>query len=131
LGDEPVDIVPTLEELKQMSYMDLIIKEVGKMVNSYICETAIINQQLNLKNLRKSGPVDRLITRIAAEDIQLADTIIPKGTNITVDVAALHLSPKNWENPDQFIPERFEEGGEYDSNTGTTWLPFSGGSRQC
>lgn len=28
LGDEPTDIVPTLEELKQMSYLDLVLKEV-------------------------------------------------------------------------------------------------------
>lgn len=63
--------------------------------------------------------------------MQLGDTIIAKGTNITVDISALHFSPKNWHNPEQFIPERFEEGGEYDKNIGTTWAPFSGGTRQC
>ncbi|CAO3614068.1 unnamed protein product [Mucor hiemalis] len=109
LGDEPTDIVPTLEELKQMSYLDLVLKE----------------------NLRRSGPVDRLMTRETIEDIELAGTFIAKGTHITVDVASLHMSPKNWKNPEQFIPERFEEGGEYESNLGTTWTPFSSGSRQC
>lgn len=29
LGDEPVDIVPTLEQLKEMSYMNLVIQEVN------------------------------------------------------------------------------------------------------
>ena len=71
------------------------------------------------------------MTRVTQEDIQLGDQIIQKGTPISVDVAALHLSPKNWANPNQFIPERFEEGGEYDKNVGTTYAPFSGGSRQC
>jgi cytochrome P450 len=41
------------------------------------------------------------------------------------------LDPKSWQNPEQFIPERFEEGGEHDSHTGLTWVPFSNGSRQC
>lgn len=71
------------------------------------------------------------MTRETIEDIELAGTFIAKGTHITVDVASLHMSPKNWKNPEQFIPERFEEGGEYESNLGTTWTPFSSGSRQC
>lgn len=61
----------------------------------------------------------------------MPNAFIPKGTTVSVDIAALHFSPTNWDNPDQFIPERFEEGGEYDNNVGTTWLPFSGGTRQC
>jgi hypothetical protein len=28
LGDEPVDIVPSLEQMKNMKYMNLVIKEV-------------------------------------------------------------------------------------------------------
>lgn len=41
------------------------------------------------------------------------------------------MNPKLWHNPEEFIPERFEEGGEYDQHEGFTWLPFSNGSRQC
>ncbi|KAI7895101.1 cytochrome P450 [Mucor mucedo] len=109
LGDEPVDIIPTEEELKQMDYINLVIKE----------------------NLRHSGPVDRLFSRKTGEDMELAGTVIPKGAEISIDVASIHLSPKNWQNPDHFIPERFEEGGEHEGHTGLTWVPFSNGSRQC
>lgn len=28
LGDEPIDVFPTLEELKQMNYLNQVIKEV-------------------------------------------------------------------------------------------------------
>jgi cytochrome P450 len=39
-------------------------------------------------------------------------------------VYGIHHSPKNWENPEKFIPERFEhEKHDY------TWLSFGGGSR--
>lgn len=64
--------------------------------------------------------------------MDLAGTIIPKGTEIAVDVGAIHNNPKIWANPQQFIPERFEEGGEYEQHGTTyTWLPFSAGSRIC
>lgn len=34
LGDEPVDIVPTLEQLKEMPYLNLVIQEVNQLVFS-------------------------------------------------------------------------------------------------
>ncbi|KAI7903596.1 cytochrome P450 [Cokeromyces recurvatus] len=109
LGDEPEDVNPTIEQLKQMSYLTMVIKE----------------------NLRLSGPVDRLLSREALSDTNLAGTIMPKGTKIAIDIYAIHMNPKIWQNPESFIPERFEEGGEHESHVGLTWIPFSNGSRQC
>lgn len=63
--------------------------------------------------------------------MNLAGTVIPKGAEISVDVASIHRSPNNWQNPESFIPERFEEGGEHEGHVGLTWVPFSNGSRQC
>ncbi|KAG0778198.1 hypothetical protein G6F16_013167 [Rhizopus arrhizus] len=51
LGDDDMDIVPSLEELKQMKYMNMVIKE----------------------NLRLNMPVDLLLPRKTAEDIFLAE----------------------------------------------------------
>ncbi|KAG1442292.1 hypothetical protein G6F56_011125 [Rhizopus delemar] len=109
MGDEPVDVIPTLEELRRMDYLNLIIKE----------------------NLRLYGPVDEPIPRITAEDVNLAGTFIPKGTDINLDLQCLHRDPTIWQNPEKFIPERFQEGGEQSSHEGFTYLPFSSGSRQC
>lgn len=109
LGDEPIDIFPTLEELKQMNYINLVIKE----------------------NLRHSGPVDMLMARVASEDFDLDGSFLPKGTNVGIDISALHLSEKNWKDPQLFLPGRFEEGGEHDDHSGFNWVPFSNGSRQC
>jgi cytochrome P450 len=41
------------------------------------------------------------------------------------------MNPKLWANPDSFIPERFEKGGEQEGHVGLTWIPFSNGARQC
>ncbi|KAI8091152.1 cytochrome P450 [Gilbertella persicaria] len=109
LGDDPCDVTPTLEDLKKMTYLDMVLKE----------------------NLRKSGPADRILNRVTAEDVELGGTMVPKGIPISVDIVSIHMNPKYWHDPERFIPERFEQGGEYDSHTGMTWLPFSNGARQC
>ncbi|CAO3680930.1 unnamed protein product [Rhizopus stolonifer] len=109
LGDNPHSETPTLEELKKMKYMNMVIKE----------------------NLRLNGPVDFLFSRKTVKEINLSGTIIPKDTAITVDLNGIHRNPKYWANPDEFIPERFLENGEQGSHEGLTWLPFSNGSRQC
>ncbi|KAI9256689.1 cytochrome P450 [Sporodiniella umbellata] len=108
-GDGPMNIKPTVEELKSLEYMDLIIKE----------------------NLRLFGPAITVLPRIAEEDIVVQNTFIPKKTKFYVDIFAIQHDPRNWANPDEFIPERFEKGGEYESNEGLTWLPFGSGARQC
>ncbi|CAO3654865.1 unnamed protein product [Mucor fragilis] len=110
LGNDPtVDTVPTLDDLKQMTYLDLVIKE----------------------NLRRSGPVDRIVSRDATEDFIINGTHIPKGTQLNIDIGSLHFNPKLWHNPEEFIPERFAPGGENDSHEGFAYLPFGHGARQC
>ncbi|EIE85964.1 hypothetical protein RO3G_10674 [Rhizopus delemar RA 99-880] len=117
LGDDDIDIVPSLEELKQMKYINMVIKEKS---------LTHINQTLRLNT-----PLDLLTPRKTVEDIFLADTFIPKDTNIAVDVGALHRDLRNWKDPDEFIPERFEDDGEQKDHEGLTWAPFSNGTRQC
>jgi cytochrome P450 len=72
-----------------------------------------------------------LMARDTLEDFDLAGTFIPKGTRVSVDISAIHMNPKIWQNPENFVPERFEEGGEHEDHNGLTWLPFSDGSRRC
>ena len=81
--------------------------------------------------MRLSGPADRFLDRVVAEDIVLGGELIPKGTLITVDVASIHYNPEYWHDPEVFIPERFEPNGEFDQHAGVAWLPFSNGARQC
>ncbi|KAI8359149.1 cytochrome P450 [Blakeslea trispora] len=112
MGDEPENVVPTLEQLKQFVYINQIIKEV----------------------LRIDAPVTRVIPRTSSEDFVLNGTLIPKGSFVSVDLTAIHHSRKVWSNPEKFDPERFAEGGEaslHDAGSGMSWLPFSIGGRQC
>ncbi|KAI8370151.1 cytochrome P450 [Choanephora cucurbitarum] len=109
MDDRDPDAIPTAEDFKKMPYLNMVIKE----------------------NLRLSGPVDRLISRVTTEDIMMEGHVVPKGTYINVDIASLHFNPNYWHDPQSFIPERFEDDGEHSHHAGMTWLPFSNGSRQC
>lgn len=46
LGDQPEDVLPTVEETKQMKYLDAIIKEVCKLILNSIGATLRINNYL-------------------------------------------------------------------------------------
>ncbi|KAI8070961.1 cytochrome P-450 cyp509A1 [Gongronella butleri] len=112
LGDEPEDRLPTLEDTKEMTYLNMVIKE----------------------TLRMHASVVALVTpRVAAQDVELAGYPIPKGTKVTVSMYDLHRNPAVWDNPDHFDPERWVPGGEADIKgaNGMVWSPFANGSRQC
>ncbi|KAG2200780.1 hypothetical protein INT46_002171 [Mucor plumbeus] len=110
-GDAPEDIIPSFDQLKQLDYLNQIIKE----------------------TLRINGPVVQLVPRISQENTVLSGTFIPKGAYVTVDVFSLQHSKKVWKYADQFDPDRFAPKGESSqlSGEGMAWAPFGNGARQC
>ncbi|KAI9251375.1 cytochrome P450 [Phascolomyces articulosus] len=111
LGDEPVDTLPTLDQIKDMPYIQMIIKE----------------------TLRLYPIIPSTISRIVAEDTDVGGCVLYKGTPVTFNAMALHRHPLVWSNPDTFNPERFAPGGEAESvsKMGFGWVPFSNGARMC
>ncbi|KAI8054841.1 cytochrome P450 [Thamnidium elegans] len=111
LGDEPCDILPTIEDTKKMTYINQIMKE----------------------TLRINGPVARTLPRVVQEDIFLSGTFVPKGTLLVVNMFGIQHSNKIWSDPDVFNPDRFSENGEgiRETGEGMAWVPFGNGARQC
>lgn len=107
MGDQPADVLPTIEDTKKMKYLNQIIKE----------------------SLRINPPVFSTIPRIAMEDTELSGTFIPKGTPVFVNIFDIQHSENIWENADKFDPERFSDSKE-GSQPGS-WIPFGDGPRQC
>ncbi|XP_062713552.1 uncharacterized protein LOC109401093 [Aedes albopictus] len=98
----------TLHTLNDLRYLDLVIKESLRLY-----------------------PSVPMIARIATENTQLDDMPIPKGTCVSVDIFQMHRDPSCFDDPERFIPERFnaiKEGGNHSS---FTYIPFSAGSRNC
>lgn len=108
LGDEPIDVLPTVEESKQMIYINQIMKE----------------------TLRINTPVPVVIPRVTMQDVILSGTFIPKGSLINVGLYTMHHIEKYWKDSKQFNPDRFSPENKKNDDQ-ENWLPFGYGGRQC
>ncbi|KXN65106.1 cytochrome P450 [Conidiobolus coronatus NRRL 28638] len=99
-------VVPTSEQVKNMEYLHLVIKETMRMFPPIL-------------HLGRTLGEDYLIP----ED----NIVIPKGTNIALSIYSVLHDPKIYPNPEKFDPERFLNA-KYDVDT---YMPFGGGSRMC
>ncbi|GBL95325.1 Cytochrome P450 2J5 [Araneus ventricosus] len=71
-------------------------------------------------------------SRIAFDDIPVNGYIIPKGSEITANLWALHHDPSYWDEPGEFRPERFltDDGTKLIRHL-SSYAPFSVGRRNC
>ncbi len=69
-----------------------------------------------------------IISKKSVEEDQLLGHNIPPGTNIIIPLIFIQRSPKYWEKPLKFFPERFLDEESTKSNA---FLPFSKGQRKC
>ncbi|XP_027359503.1 cytokinin hydroxylase-like [Abrus precatorius] len=72
------------------------------------------------------------VQRQAREDIQVDNLTVPNGTNMWIDVVAMHHDTTLWgEDANEFKPERFmnDVNGGCDHKMG--YLPFGFGGRMC
>ncbi|MBK9048701.1 MAG: cytochrome P450 [Bacteroidetes bacterium] len=61
---------------------------------------------------------------------KIGNYAVPAGTNILISPYALHRDKRFWENPETFIPERFETS-ETIKKVKNMYLPFGAGPRIC
>jgi len=72
--------------------------------------------------------------RAAMEDVEIGGAAIPKGSVIAISRYSLHRHPDFWEDPEAFVPGRFdpEDPANFtDSKAAGSYLPFSRGPRAC
>lgn len=68
--------------------------------------------------------------RDVAEDDDIAGYPLKKGTGVTIGIYPTQRSPKYWERPNDFVPERFAPENA-DKIVKWAYLPFGGGPRLC
>lgn len=93
-------------------------------VPKFTFSTQVISEALRLY------PPFWMVDRMALSDDQAGDLLIPKGSTVVVFVYGAHHSPKYWENPETFDPERFSKANEKLHNQ-FAYLPFGAGPRGC
>ncbi|MEM9886013.1 MAG: cytochrome P450 [Bacteroidota bacterium] len=87
------------------------------------------HQQVIEEGMRLYPPAHAIGRQAIAED-EIGGVLVPKKSAFFISVYALHRSPRYWEAPEAFRPERFETE-KVKKRQKFTYLPFGGGQRMC
>lgn len=99
--------LPTLNDIDNMPYTHQLIQETLRYY-----------------------PTVYLTLREAESDDTLGDLTIPANTQLVVNIRGIHRDPAHWENPDQFIPERFTDEANKARHK-YAYIPFLAGPKKC
>ncbi|KAL7597743.1 hypothetical protein Lser_V15G22507 [Lactuca serriola] len=97
------------EDIQDLSYLNQVIKE----------------------TLRLHPPIPLVMPREARETCVLGGYDIPKKTKLIINVFAINRDPEYWNDPESFIPERFENNPTNILGENYEYLPFGAGRRMC
>ena len=98
---------PTLKDLRDLPYTDMVIKEALRLM-----------------------PAVWSVSRTASEDTEVCGYPFPKGTTAQIMIYLLHRHPEHWQQPNEFIPERWQDP-DIENLHKYAYLPFAGGPRIC
>ncbi|RCV30436.1 hypothetical protein SEVIR_6G102200v4 [Setaria viridis] len=104
-GEESV----TEDSLSDLRYLPLVIKEA----------------------LRLHPPATLLIPRECRSPCQVLGFNVPAGAMVLVNAWAIGRDPSNWDAPEEFMPERFENNDVDFKGTDFEFIPFGAGRRMC
>ncbi|WP_286971326.1 cytochrome P450 [Flavobacterium sp. UBA4854] len=120
LGRYPEIQQKIFDEITEIeSHTDNVIEQLQKMTYT----NAVLNESMRLY------PPAWITDRENVDDDSLTEFKIKKSTLIGISFYELHRNPKYWDNPDQFIPERFL--GEQKKKSMQYFYPFGAGPRMC
>ena len=87
---------------------------------------AVIAESMRMASLAPIGTFHR-----ALQDVKFHGYDIPKGTLIVANIHYIHYDTRNWDEPQEFRPERFLSADGKTVKKHAALMPFSIGKRQC
>jgi len=102
------------------------LKEQDLDLMSYVTKCQI-TQQVIEESMRLYPPA-YFIDRVNLEEDEFEGKYFEPGSNLLFSLHEVHRHPNLWEDPDDFKPERFAEGGRKFSSQ---YFPFGAGPRKC
>lgn len=104
----PADESIPFERLRSLHVLDLFVREAGRLYSP------VLN-----------------VPRGVVRDFEFGGYEVPAGTQVRLAIAACHLLPAIFRDPEMFDPERFEPPRDEDSKTPYALTTFGGGPRTC
>ena len=98
----------TDDDINELNFLDMVFKETMRLAGI--------------------GALPRQCTK--EWKVPNSNLVLPVGTICMLPIGALQTDPKYWEDPEEFIPERFSEENKGNIKTGT-YFPFGQGPRMC
>ena len=86
-------------------------------------------QMVIKETLRMHPPLPLILPRSCAQPIKIMGYDIPKGTTVFVNAWAIGRDPEYWEDPEAFMPERFQDCKIDFKGTDFEFIPFGAGRR--
>lgn len=83
------------------------------------------------ETLRCHPPTPLIATRECREETVVNGYKIPLKTKVMVNAYALATDPQYWEDPESFVPERFEDNSVDFTGSHFQYVPFGAGRRIC
>ncbi|KAL0295996.1 UNVERIFIED_CONTAM: Flavonoid 3'-monooxygenase [Sesamum radiatum] len=114
------------KELNEVVGLNNVVEEfhIPKLV--YL--DAVIKETLRIHPI---GPF--LSPRTPSQSCTVGGYSIPKDSTVFINVYSVHMDPLSWDNPSEFMPERFlGNSGKWDfSGNNFNYIPFGSGRRIC
>ncbi|KAL9235602.1 hypothetical protein vseg_010347 [Gypsophila vaccaria] len=97
------------DDLKNMKYLQAVIKEA----------------------LRLHPPLPLLLFRESSQNTRICNYDIAVGTMVIINAWAIHRHPAQWDEPEEFRPERFLNNSVDVKGNDFKFIPFGAGRRGC
>ncbi|XVF49758.1 hypothetical protein PTKIN_Ptkin04bG0039600 [Pterospermum kingtungense] len=84
-----------------------------------------------IKETLRLHPILPLLPRKTSANVKLGGYDIPSNTTVYINAWAIHRDPNWWEQPEEFIPQRFENSPVDYKAQDFHFMPFGSGRRSC
>jgi len=82
------------------------------------------------ETLRRHSPVPLVPPRYVHENTKLAGYVVPAGTEMVINLYGCNMNKSDWDEPEEWKPERFLDGG-FESADMYKTMAFGAGRRAC
>lgn len=116
-------------EKVQKEFQHILVKG-EQLEESHISKLPYL-QAVVKETFRLHPPAPLLVPRKSDVDVEISGFMVPKNAQIIINVWAMGKDSNVWENPNQFIPERFIDSEINFKGQHLELIPFGAGRRMC